>query len=187
MGAFMSSNLTMEAKLAYQDYLDAKDLDIRIAKLELFLSKVKKNKATEKIVALNKSRLSKLRQEKQEKEARLKKITGAAADPFAIKHEAHCIQVMMISNFYEAGNGVGKSFLLQHLTGLQTHPGIFTPHPLIGVFDWNHIKFQLVEAPALRECADLSRIIAGIRTTDITAIIERYNSTDGIYITIFTR
>ena len=47
----MSSNLSLEAKLKYGEYLDAKTIDDRIQKLQEFLSLVPKHKATEKIVA----------------------------------------------------------------------------------------------------------------------------------------
>ena len=49
----MSSNLSAEAKIAYQAYIDANGLDARIEKLQIFLRLVPKHKATEKIVALN--------------------------------------------------------------------------------------------------------------------------------------
>ncbi|MHA1583621.1 MAG: TGS domain-containing protein [Promethearchaeota archaeon] len=167
----ISSNLTLEAKLAYQDYLDAKSLDERIAKLELFLSQVPKHKATEKIVALNKSRLSKLKAERETNNLRLKKLIASSEDAFTIKHEPHTIQVMMISDFMDQGMGVGKTTLLKNLTRLKDGtPGLFTAEPLIGIFDWDGIKFQLVEEPALHECGNLNKIINGIRTTDIISL-----------------
>ncbi len=168
----MSSNLTPEARKAYQDYLDANDIDDRIKKLELFISKIPKHKATERIVALNKSRLAKLRREKEQETDRKKKVLGVAEDPFAIKRDAHCLQILMVSDFFESGQGVGKTTLLKALTGLkEAHPGVFTATPLIGIIEASNIKYQLVEEPALRECSDLNRIIAGIRTTDIATLV----------------
>ena len=59
----MSSNIGPEAQAAYQKYLDAKALEEKISKLEEFISLVPKHKSTEKIVALNRSRLAKLKRE----------------------------------------------------------------------------------------------------------------------------
>ena len=167
----MSSNLPADAKLAYAAYLDANSLDERILKLEIFLSKVPKHKATEKIVALNKSRLSKLKSERDTELKRLKTLTAAMEDPFTIKREPHCLQIMFVSDFFDH-SGVGKTTLLKCLTGLtEARPGIFTATPLIGIYDWEHIKFQLVDEPALQEGHNLSRILGGIKTTDIICIM----------------
>lgn len=167
----MSSNLSMEAKLAYQAYLDANSLDERIIGLEIFLSKVTKHKATEKIVALNKSRLSKLKAERDTELKRRKALTAATEDPFMLKREPHCLQVVLVSDFFEH-QGVGKTTLLKCLTGLtEARPGIFTATPLIGIYDWNQIKFQLVDEPALQEGHNLSRILGGIKNTDILCIL----------------
>ncbi|KKN23079.1 hypothetical protein LCGC14_0908660, partial [marine sediment metagenome] len=59
----MSSNLGPEARSKYQEYLDASSLEVKINKLEEFISLVPKHKATEKIVAQNKSRLAKMKRE----------------------------------------------------------------------------------------------------------------------------
>ena len=82
----MSSNIGPEAQAAYQKYLDATTIDERIKRLEEFISLVPKHKATEKIVALNKSRLAKLRKEQEALKARAK-TTGKLVSPFSIKKE----------------------------------------------------------------------------------------------------
>ena len=71
----MSSNIGPEAQAAYQKYLDASNIDEKIKRLEEFLSLVPKHKATENIVALNKSRLAKLRKEQEERRTRSKSIS----------------------------------------------------------------------------------------------------------------
>ncbi len=168
----MSSNLSAEAKLAYQTYLDANGLDERIEKLQFFLRLVPKHKATEKIVALNKTKLSKLKEEKEQKVIQRKIIASSIEDPFTFKHEPETIQLVMISDFFEHF-GVGKTTLLQNLSGglKSAKPGIFTAEPLLGIFEWEHVKFQLVEEPALHQSQFLNRIIAGIRRADILALV----------------
>ncbi|MCK4384019.1 MAG: GTP-binding protein, partial [Candidatus Lokiarchaeota archaeon] len=82
----MSSNIGPEAQAAYNKYLDAKTIDEKIKRLEEYLSLVPKHKATEKIVALNKSRLSKLRREQEAQKARIKSMAKQVS-PFSIKKE----------------------------------------------------------------------------------------------------
>lgn len=168
----MSSNLSAEAKIAYQAYIDANGLDERIDKLQIFLRLVPKHKATEKIVALNKTKLSKLKAEKEQKIKQIKTIASAVEDPFTFKHEPDTIQLVMISDFFEHF-GVGKTTLLQNLSGglKSAKPGIFTAEPLLGIFEWEHVKFQLVEEPALHQSQYLNRIIGGVRRADILALV----------------
>ncbi|QEE15515.1 TGS domain-containing protein [Promethearchaeum syntrophicum] len=78
----------------------------------------------------------------------------------------------MISDFFEHF-GVGKTTLLQNLSGGLKHakPGVFTAEPLLGIYTWNHIKFQLVEEPALHDSQFLNRIMVGVRRADILALV----------------
>ena len=108
----MSSNLPPQAKAKYQEYLDASALEDRIKKLEEFLSLVPKHKATEKIVALNKSRLAKMKRELDDRRQK-QKSTQKIVSPFSIKKEG--IQVILVSQYQSTG--VGKNSLLYLLTG----------------------------------------------------------------------
>ena len=124
----MSSNIGPEAQAAYQKYLDAGSLDEKIKSLEEFLSLVPKHKATEKIVALNRSRLAKLKRQQEEHKQRLKSL--GKKSPFSIKREG--IQVILISDYYNPG--VGKSSILNYLTGAAKDKiGKFTSIPEIGI------------------------------------------------------
>ena len=80
----MSSNIGPEAQAAYQKYLDAGTIDEKIKRLQEFLSLIPKHKATENIVALNKSRLAKLRKEQEERRIR-SRTTSKIVSPFSIK------------------------------------------------------------------------------------------------------
>ena len=103
----MSSNIGAEAQAAYNKYLDASSIDEKIKRLEEFLSLVPKHKSTEKIVALNKSRLAKLRREQESENVRVKSISKMVS-PFSIKKEG--LQIILISDYHTPG--VGKTTLL---------------------------------------------------------------------------
>ncbi|MHA1823284.1 MAG: TGS domain-containing protein [Promethearchaeota archaeon] len=140
----MSSNIGAEAQAAYNKYLDAKTLDVKIRCLKEFLSLVPKHKATEKIVALNKTRLAKLRREQEDEKIRAK--AGKKISPFSIKREG--IQVVLVSENHVPG--VGKTSILNLLTGAAKDKiGRFTPVPEIGVYIEQKIKFQLVDMPSI--------------------------------------
>ena len=123
----MSSNIGPEAQAAYQKYLDATTLEEKIKKLEEFLSIVPKHKATEKIVALNRSRLARLKREQEDKKLKAKS-TAKVVSPFSIKKEG--IQIILISEYHVPG--VGKTSLLNLLTGAAKEKiNKFTPIPEI--------------------------------------------------------
>ena len=141
----MSSNIGPEANAAYQKYLDATNIDERIKRLEEFLSLVPKHKATEKIVALNKSRLSKLRREQEAQKTRAKSM-GKQVSPFSIKKEG--IQLILISDYHSPG--VGKTSLLNLLTGAAREKiDKFTPLPEIGIYEYNKVRYQICDMPAI--------------------------------------
>lgn len=141
----MSSNIGPEAQAAYQKYLDATTIDERIKCLEEFLSLVPKHKATENIVALNKSRLAKLRREQEAEKIRTKSM-GKQVSPFSIKKEG--IQLILISDYHTPG--VGKTSLLNLLTGAAREKiGKFTPLPEIGIYEYDKIRYQVVDMPAI--------------------------------------
>jgi uncharacterized protein len=50
-------------------------------------------------------------------------------------------------------------------------PGIFTAEPIKGIYEWENIKFQLIEEPAIHEAQYLSRVLGLVRTTDILLLI----------------
>ncbi|MFX0104900.1 MAG: GTPase [Candidatus Hodarchaeota archaeon] len=165
----MSSNLPPQAKAKYQEYLDAGSLEERIKKLEEFLSLVPKHKATERIVALNKSRLAKLKRELEERKKRQKITQKGLISPFSIKKEG--IQVILISCYYTPG--VGKTSLLSYLSGAgEEKIGRFTPIPEIGIYKFNKIRFQIVDMPSIMKGAadgvgNGREIISQLRAADL--------------------
>ncbi len=168
----MSSNIGPEAQAAYEKYLDSKSIDEKIKKLEEFLSLVPKHKATEKIVALNRSRLAKLKREKEAHKQRLKSA-GKKTSPFSIKREG--LQIILISDHHTPG--AGKTSLLNYLTGAAKDKiGRFTPIPKIGVYKYKKIRFQIVEMPAIMEGASTGigngkEILSLVRSCDLLCLI----------------
>ncbi|NHJ20866.1 MAG: TGS domain-containing protein [Candidatus Lokiarchaeota archaeon] len=164
----MSSNIGPEAEAAYQKYLDATTIDERINRLEEFLSLVPKHKATEKIVALNKSRLAKLRREQEAQKIRSKSM-GKQVSPFSIKKEG--IQLILISDYHTPG--VGKTSILNLLTGTAKEKiGKFTPLPEIGIYEYNKVRYQIVDMPSIMEGAangigNGKEIISQLRACDL--------------------
>jgi ribosome-interacting GTPase 1 len=164
----LSSNIGPEAEAAYQKYLDATTIDERIHRLEEFLSLVPKHKATEKIVALNKSRLAKLRREQEAQKIRSKSM-GKLVSPFSIKKEG--IQLILISDYHTPG--VGKTSLLNLLTGAAKEKiGRFTPLPEIGIYEYNKVRYQIVDMPSIMEGAangigNGKEIISQLRACDL--------------------
>jgi len=164
----VSSNIGPEAQAAYQKYLDAASVDEKIKRLEEFLSLVPKHKATEKIVALNKSRLAKLKREQEAQKSRAKSM-GKQVSPFSIKKEG--IQLILISDYYSPG--VGKTSLLNLLTGAAKEKiGKFTSLPEIGIYEYEKVRYQIVDMPAIREGATSGigngkEIISQLRACDL--------------------
>jgi len=167
----LSSNIGAEAKVKYQEYLDAGSLEEKIKKLEEFLSLVPKHKATEKIVALNKSRIAKMKRELDERRTR-QKITQKVISPFSIKKEG--IQLILISTYYTPG--VGKTSLLNFLTGASNEKiGKFTPLPEIGIYQYDKIRFQIVDMPSIMKGASEGigngrEILSQIRSCDLICL-----------------
>ncbi|MFX1236081.1 MAG: TGS domain-containing protein [Promethearchaeota archaeon] len=167
----ISSNIGPEAQAAYQKYLDAGSKEEKIKRLEEFLSLVPKHKATEKIVALNKSRLAKLRREVEEKKQKSK--TSKPVSPFSIKKEG--IQIIFLSDYHTPG--AGKTSLLYFLTGAAKDKiGKFTAIPELGIYNYKNVRFQIVDMPSLMEDASKGvgngkEILAQARAADLLCLI----------------
>ncbi|MHA1488266.1 MAG: GTPase [Promethearchaeota archaeon] len=163
----MSSNIGPEAQAAYKKYLDASSIDEKIKRLEEYISLIPKHKATEKIVALNRSRLAKFKREKEKEKQRLK--SGRLLSPFSIKKEG--IQLVLVSDYHAPG--VGKTSVLNYLTGAAKQKiGKFTSLPEIGIYEYDKIRYQIVDMPALMEGASTGigngkEILSQIRSCDL--------------------
>ena len=78
----------------------------------------------------------------------------------------------MLSQFFEDENGAGKTALLKKLTGVSEGTiGLFTAGLLIGVYDFERAKFQMVEEPALHDRSYLTKLLGGIRNAELIALV----------------
>lgn len=166
----MSSNIGPEAQAAYQKYLDAGSIEEKIKKLEEFLSLVPKHKATEKIVALNKSKLAKLKRDLEDHKRSA--VASKTVSPFSIKKEG--IQIVLISDYYTPG--VGKTSLLNFITGAAKEKiGSFTAIPEVGIYSYEKVRFQIVDMPSIMIDASNGvgngkEILSQIRSGDLVCI-----------------
>lgn len=167
----MSSNIGPVAQAKYEEYLSAKTLEDRVKLLQEFLSLVPKHKATERIVALNKSRLAKLRREMEKRDERRRQQIGAGKSPFSIR-KAENAQLILTSAFVSPGPG--KSSILYRLTGAGDPDafGLFTAEPQIGVYIWEGLRFQVIDMPSIMEGAHAgvgngTKIFPTLRNADL--------------------
>ena len=167
----MSSNIGAPAKAKYEEYLEAGSIEQKIILLEEFISLVPKHKGTEKIIALNKSRVAKMKRELEDQKQR-QKITQKVVSPFSIKKEG--IQIILISAYYTPG--IGKTSLLNFLTGAAEEKiGKYTALPEIGIYHYNKIRFQIVEMPSIMKGAsggigNGKEILSQLRSCDLICI-----------------
>lgn len=165
----MPTNLPPEAQAAYSRHMDATTLEEKIRTLEEFLSLVPKHKGTEKLIALHRSRLVKLRRELEKRKA-AKKGSGAPT-PFSIQKSGD-IEAVLVGT-----NGVGKTSLLNALANTKHPVGVSTHIPIQGVTTCcKGVLLQIVEAPALFEGASRGigngrQILGLIRNSDIIGLV----------------
>ncbi|MEK6973972.1 MAG: GTPase [Nanoarchaeota archaeon] len=139
----MPTNVTIGYQLAERDYNEARTVDEKIRALEKMLATSPTHKGAENLRANLKQRLSKLRKQiEREKKQR----TGR--HQISVKKEgAAQIAILGMVNS-------GKSFLLNKLTNAKAKVSEFpftTKIPEIGVLDYNGVRLQIVEIPAIFE------------------------------------
>ena len=109
-----------------------------------------------------------MRREQEERKIRSRSM-GKQLSPFSIKKEG--IQVILISDFHAPG--VGKTSLLHLLTGAAEQKiGKFTAIPEVGIYEFNKIRYQIVDMPAIMENASSGvgngkEILAQLRSSDL--------------------
>lgn len=141
----MPANLPAEAKHKWAEVSAAKNPKVKLQLLQEFFSLVPKHKGTEKLRSQAKKKMAALRREIEEKKRRR---AGKGGPKFFIEKEG-AAQVTIISL-----TNAGKSSLLVATTNanVEVSPSPYTTRdPLPGMFTYEDIQFQMVEAPALME------------------------------------
>jgi len=164
----MPTNLPPEALAAQQKYQDAQSLPEKIQALQEYIAKIPKHKGTEKLLALLKSKLAKLREELN-KQRKVKKSSGISMN--VKKEGAGQLILVGLPN-------VGKSSLLNKLTSANAKVADYpftTKMPEIGMLNYEGVLIQTVEAPAIFPNMSSSttgrQILTLIRNADIIGLV----------------
>src|SRR3989338_29670 len=139
----MPTNAGVEYSLALVEYNKAKTNEEKIRALEKVYAAAPKHKSAEKLLQEIKTKISKLKA-KVEKD-RSKKSGGFS---LSIKKEG-AAQVALVGL-----PNSGKSTILNKLTGAKVEIAAYpftTKMPEVGVMDYNGVKIQIIEIPALFE------------------------------------
>jgi ribosome-interacting GTPase 1 len=142
----MPANLPAEAKQKYREASLARNPEEKIKKLQEFMSLFPKHKGTENLRAQVKRKISLLKQEIEDKK---QKRTGVATGPKVFVEKEGDAQIVILGP-----TNVGRSSLLSTLTNAKVailgYP-YTTTEPTPGMFNYQDLQLQLVEAPALME------------------------------------
>lgn len=141
----MPTNLPAEAKRKWAEVSVARNPREKLQLMQEFLSLVPKHKGTAKLCAQVKKQMATLRREIEEKK---KRRAGRGGPKFFIEKEgAAQIALVGVTNS-------GKSSLLGALTNAKVEVSsapYTTRAPVPGIFHYEDVQFQVVEAPALME------------------------------------
>ena len=141
----MPANLPAEAKHKWREASQARRPQEKIEKLKEFLSLVPKHKGTENLRAQVKRKIAILRKEIAEKK---RKKAGVGGPKFFVEKEGDA-QIVILGP-----TNVGRSSLLSLLTNAKVEISNYlytTKEPTPGMFHYQDLQFQIVEAPALME------------------------------------
>jgi ribosome-interacting GTPase 1 len=143
----MPTNLNAEAKKKWEEVAATKEPREKIKLLQEYLALIPKHKGTEKLCKQTKRQVATLRKELEEKK---RKKTGTSGPKFFFEKEG-AAQIIILGP-----TKVGRSSLLASLTNAKveiTDYPFTTLEPVPGMFPFEDIQFQMIEAPALIEGA----------------------------------
>jgi len=141
----MPTNLPAEAKHKWNEASLARTPQEKVQRLQEFLSLVPKHKGTARLCAQVKRQISLLRKEIEEKKRRR---AGRGGPRFFLEKEG-AAQVVILGP-----TKVGRSSLLTSVTNAKVEVSDYpytTREPVPGMFQYEDLQFQFVEAPALIE------------------------------------
>lgn len=143
----MPTNLPVVAKKKWSEATLARTPQEKIVKLQEFLSLVPKHKGTEKLCAQVKTKIATLRKEIDEKKRRR---AGRGGPKFFLGKEG-AAQIVILGS-----TKAGRSSLLTLITNAKTEVSDYpftTREPVPGMYHFEDLQFQIVEAPAIVEGA----------------------------------
>lgn len=151
----MPANIPLRCKKYELKYLAASSIEEKISALEEYLACIPKHKGTEKLCAMLRRKLSRLRSELERSKQSRKFVHR---ESLLVKKEGDA-QVVLLG-FTNAG----RSSLLAKLTSAKPHVAAYpytTQRPIPGMMNYEGVRIQLVEAPAL----DAPDKLAGLAVT----------------------
>jgi ribosome-interacting GTPase 1 len=143
----MPTNLPPTAKKKWNEVTNAQTPQEKLAKLQEFLSLVPRHKGTARLLVQTKRQIKTLQTEIEEKKRRR---TGRSGPRFFFEKEG-AAQIVVLGP-----TKVGRSSLLASITNAKVEISDYlytTREPIPGMFQYEDIQFQIVEAPALVEGA----------------------------------
>jgi ribosome-interacting GTPase 1 len=168
----MAVNLTPQYLEAEQEYKRAKTAEERLECLKKMWSLVPKHKASEKLQAELKTKLSDTREEVE----REKKSPKKAGVSYKIPRQG-AGQVMLLG-----GPNVGKSRLLTRLTRAtpEVAPYPFTTRePHAGMMEWEDVRVQLIDTPPITADFLEGYLSSMVRAADASAVLLDLGDDDG--------
>jgi len=143
----MPTNLPPTAKKKWNEVMNAQSKHEKLEKLKEFLSLVPRHKGTARLLVQTKRQIKTLQQEIEEKKRRK---TGRGGPRFFLEKEG-AAQIVVLGP-----TKVGRSSILTSITNAKAEVSDYpyvTREPVPGMFQYEDIQFQIVEAPALVEGA----------------------------------
>jgi hypothetical protein len=167
----MPANLPPDAKKKWFEVTLTRNPEERLRLMGEFLSLVPKHKGTDRLCAQVRRQMSQLRQEIEDKRRAAKRSTGLAY----FVEKAGAAQVAIIGP-----TNVGRSSLLKAVTNASVDVASWpftTRVPTPGMFPYQDIQFQLVEAPPIVEGSSEGR-------ADGFQVLSLARNADGLIIVI---
>ena len=160
----MPANVTLEYGLSERNYREAKTDQERIIALNDMLSKAPSHKGSERLRQEIKTKISKLKE-------RIEKSSKKKGKGLGIKKEGAATVILVgLTNS-------GRSYILSKLTNAKIDISEFeynTKKPEIGMMDYNGIKIQIIELPAIfKDYSEHNKgvYLSLIRMSDLVVIV----------------
>lgn len=144
----MPANLTAEAKKKWDEVAATRDSPEKLKLLQEFLALIPKHKGSEKLQKQTKRQIATLRRQLEEKKQR--KVATTGGPKFFFEKEG-AAQIVILGP-----TKVGRSSLLASITNAKVEISDYpftTREPVPGMFPFEDIQFQIIEAPPLMEGA----------------------------------
>jgi ribosome-interacting GTPase 1 len=139
----MPTNLNAEAKKKWEEVAATKEPKEKIRLLQEFLALIPKHKGTEKLCKQTKRQIATLRKELEEKKRRK---VGTSGTKFFLE-KGGAAQIVILGP-----TKVGRSSLLASITNAKVEISDYpftTLEPVLGMFPFEDVQFQIIEAPPL--------------------------------------